>query len=893
MALLLMIGLISCDASKKAGATDSSGSNIKETERARPEKEPMKEELEERTLDTMVITAPRPNQITPEKEESYALPVYNGSHLRENDLVHTALNLRFDWEEESVLGEATLTLEPFFYPVEQVTLDAKDFEIHEIRLEPGKKSLQYDYDQQQLVIQLDRTYEQGESYTLFIDYTAHPSATGGSAAISSDQGLFFIKPDADSPDKPRQIWTQGETEWNSRWFPTIDKPNERCTQETYLTVEDQFETLSNGVLVSSQKNPDGTRTDYWKMEQPHAPYLFMIAVGDYAIVKDKWGDIPVSYYVEHEFEEDARAIFPYTVEMLEFFSDQLNLKYPWPKYDQIVVRDYVSGAMENTTAVIYGEFMQRDRRALIDELFNEKIVAHELLHHWFGDLVTCESWANLTMNEGFANYSEYLWLEHKHGKDEADFHLIDQWNGYFGEARGNVHPLIYYGYNDKEDMFDSHSYNKGGSVLHMLRNYVGDAAFWAALNKYLTDHAYNSVEVHDLRLAFEAVTGQDLNWFFNQWYLNQGHPVLDITYGYDEATGKASVTVEQTQDPERMLSVFVLPAAVEIFTEEGQPPIREMVRVNQREQTFRFDVPREPKLISFDADHVLLAVKNENKSKEQLLFQYYHSSSVIGRLESFQGLQNESGPEVEAMMEAALQDNFWLIRGVALANTDATEPEVLETIRRMAAADPHSRIRADALATLMEAGDSSSVDIAINAIETDSAYNVISAGLDLLLEFDRPTALRYAQKLEDTESSSILGTISFLYAESGDREYLSFFQKKMDFVDSYDAISFFTSYGELVGQFSPEEAMAAIVPLEKITLDLSQSPWRRLAAMKALNDLRNSYRSRANELETTEAKEELEKIVDHITKIMEKVKGMETDNNLKNMYNSMELMERS
>jgi len=220
---------------------------------------------------------------------------------------------------------------------------------------------------------------------------------GGSAAITSDQGLFFINPRNEDSEKPQQIWTQGETEWNSRWFPTTDKPNERCTQEMYLTVEDKYVTLSNGLLKSSKKNADGTRTDYWKM-----------------------------------------------------------VKYPWQKYSQVVVRDYVSGAMENTTGVIFGDFVQKTERELIDN-HNDGIVAHEMFHHWFGDYVTCESWANLTMNEGFANYSEYLWFEHKYGREEADRHLRNEMNGYLGSVgQGGAHPLIHWGYNDKEDMFDAH-----------------------------------------------------------------------------------------------------------------------------------------------------------------------------------------------------------------------------------------------------------------------------------------------------------------------------------------------------------------------------------------------------------------------------------------------------
>ncbi|MEL7163492.1 MAG: M1 family metallopeptidase, partial [Bacteroidota bacterium] len=339
------------------------------------------------------------------------LPVYRATYKRTHDLLHTKLDLRFDWPREQVIGTATLTLTPLFSPSNQLVLDAKGFDFKSIKT-ASDQTLSYDYggEKQQVTIALDREYKRGEEYTLVIDYVATPEQSGGSSAITSDKGLFFINPRGEEGDKPQQIWTQGETENNSRWFPTIDKPNERCTQEMYVTVEDRFKVLSNGTLMEEKTNGDGTTTFYWKMDLPHAPYLFMLAIGEFDVVEDeKWNGIPVNYWMEKGWKDHAKDIYPYTPEMLTFFSDVTGVKYPWPKYSQVAVRDYVSGAMENTSAVIFGEFMHGTKRDLIDVETNEKIVAHEMFHHWFGDYVTCESWSNLTLNEGFANYSEYLW----------------------------------------------------------------------------------------------------------------------------------------------------------------------------------------------------------------------------------------------------------------------------------------------------------------------------------------------------------------------------------------------------------------------------------------------------------------------------------------------------
>ena len=442
-------------------------------------------------------------------EEEYVEPAYNPSRRRYVDLVHTKIEASFNWEESQMNGKATLTMKPHFNPTDSVVLDAKGMEIKSVN--SSGKELSYEYnDGNTLTVYLSKEYKKDEQFIVTINYIAKPEEreTSGSAAITSDKGLYFINPKGEDSNKMPQIWTQGETESNSVWFPTIDAPNMKSTEEIMLTVDAKYTTLSNGKLISSKKNADGTRTDHWKQELPHAPYLFMFAVGEFKVVHDFYTradgkKIEVNYYVEPEFEQDAKAIFGKTPKMIKFFSERLGVEYPWDKYAEIVVRDYVSGAMENTGAVVFGDYVYKTKRELIDGN-DESTIAHELFHHWFGDLVTCESWANLPLNESFANYSQYLWDEYEYGKDEADYNAEDEANGYY--SNGGYHNLIHYYYSDKEEMFDGHSYNKGGRILHMLRGYLGDEIFFQGLNKYLTANAYKSAEVHNLRLAMEEVS---------------------------------------------------------------------------------------------------------------------------------------------------------------------------------------------------------------------------------------------------------------------------------------------------------------------------------------------------------------------------------------------------
>ena len=325
----------------------------------------------------------------PKIEVKPAFEGYRASNTIVNDLQHTKLNVRFDWQKKYLYGIAEVTAKPYFANVNTLILNARGMDINDVSLitDTGRKKLNYSYQNDSLTINLDRFYNRAETYTVYIDYISKPDelkSIGGSAAITSDKGLYFINADGKDPNKPRQVWTQGETQSNSVWFPTIDSPNQNMTQEISITVDSSLVTLSNGLMTSSVKNADGTRTDTWKQSLPAAPYLTMMAVSNFKVVKDRWRNIDVNYYVDPEYEKYARDIFGNTPEILDFYSRKLGVDYPWEKLSNVVVHDYVSGAMENTSAILYGEYLHRTKRELLDGT-NEGTIAHEIFHHWFGD----------------------------------------------------------------------------------------------------------------------------------------------------------------------------------------------------------------------------------------------------------------------------------------------------------------------------------------------------------------------------------------------------------------------------------------------------------------------------------------------------------------------------
>ena len=805
------------------------------------------------------------------------LPAYNPSHTFEHDLIHTKINIRFDWEKKHALGKATLTLRPWFYSTDRLTLDAKNFDIHSIRFEGQNTTLPYDYDKEKLVIQLGKTFTRNDEYKIAIEYTAKPDEReniSGSAAILSDKGLHFINADGSDLGKPKQIWTQGETEANSCWFPTVDKPNERCTQEMYITVDNQYVTLSNGVLVSSTKNADGSRTDYWKMDKPHAPYLFMMAIGEFAVVKDKWRDVELSYYVEPAYEAYAKDIFPYTPDMLEFFSNKLQYPYPWPKYAQVVVRDYVSGAMENTSAVIFGEFVQKTKRELLDDhLGNERIVAHEMFHHWFGDLVTTESWANLTLNEGFANYSEYLWFEHKYGRDVADDHLRNEQEGYLYSMMNGGHPLIHYGYDNRESMFDAHSYNKGGCVLHILRKYLGDDAFFAGLNRYLTKHAYTDVEAHELRMAFEEVSGQDLNWFFNQWYFKSGHPQLAISYDWDAATKKAAVRIEQQQEGADVPRVFQVPLAVDIYDAGGKAR-REQIVLTKRAQTFQFDAPVKPALINVDAEKALLCEKEDNHTTEEWIFMYRHAPLYLDRMEAIEALLQGDDPELEKILTDALTDPSAPIRLKALGKAETSKPAIAAQVAKLAQSDADPGVRAYAIERLGKVADMKYRTIFENGLQADQPYSVVGASLSALVKIDPAAAVTASAALQNDESEAIILALGSLYASHPQAGLLTWFERSGKKLDYMNAFSFFDHYRKYLTQLNDPEALeTGINNFAMTALDAATSPFRRFGATKAIADLRTDYRERGD-AEKAQA----------LSDLIAKIRDQETDPTLKMYY---------
>ena len=751
-------------------------------------------------LSTDGTTTPPP---TATSAERIAHEGYRATYSQPINLLHTTLRCIPDWTKNQLLGNAEIQLKAHFAPIDSIELNARGMAILRVGYRLNEQrfdSIAFEYDSTRITFKLKEPLHRSDTLMVNIDYIAKPDElkVGGSDAINSDKGLYFINTDGKNPVKPKQLWTQGETESNSVWFPTIESPAQKMTQDIYLTVDTSLITLSNGLLLATIVNGDGTKTDHWKQSLPAAPYLTMIAVGPFSVVKDSWRGKEVSYYLDKPYEKYARKIFGETPAMIEFFSNQLGVEYPWEKYSQVVVHDYVSGAMENTTATVHGTNMQQDPREMLDGDYSDYI-SHELFHHWFGDLVTCESWSNITLNEGFANYSEYLWREHRYGKENADCYFQGEMSGYLSSAKRTDPPLIRFNYKDREDVYDAISYNKGGRVLHMLRKEIGDTAFFAALKDYLTRNAYQSAEIHDLRKSFELITGQDLNWFFNQWFMDGGHPSLKFSYQWIDSSKIMEVNIEQAQDLSNN-SLYRLPISVDIYLQNQI--LHESIVIERQKETFRFPLREKPQLINTDADKVTLCTKKDNHTHEEWRYLYEHGPLYMDRWEAIAAISKDykSNSPDATLMAKAINDPIEKIRIQVIDNigTLAKKDSVntLRTLQQKAVSDSSSAVRRATLKALKKYFSYSAISVCVNNCINDSSYDVVATAFEIIAANDSLTAVKYAGRLENDSVGTILSVVAEFYANDSSVDRNDFYWRAILQSKSWERFTIIKAYGK-------------------------------------------------------------------------------------------------
>jgi aminopeptidase N len=617
---------------------------------------------------------------TPRREE----------RIRYFDVKHVKAELTLAPKQMEVRGTVTHSLSPLHPFLTRIELDcAPELKVTRVtKLAKGGSPVTCSFatTDGKLIVTLDKAHDPGDLLDLAIEYSGSPA-----------KGLQFVIADPAYPDKLPAIWTQGQAEDTHHWLPCYDYPNERATSEMIITVEKPFFVVSNGALIETRKNAGDTSTYHWKMDVPHVSYLISLAVADFAVYHDKVGDLPVDYYVARNVDEaTARRFMGKTPKMIRFYSESTGQPYPYVKYATTCLPDF-GGGMENISATSMTDGALRDEIAAL-EGDADGLVAHELAHQWFGDLLTCKDWSHIWLNEGFASYFDPLFTEHDRGDDAFRLEMEGALQGYLGSDRSYRRPIVETRYESSLAMFDGMTYAKGACVLHALRGLLGDQAWWKGIREYVAKHKAQVVETDDFRKAMESASGKDLKWFFGQWAHKAGHPELKVRWRYEDADKTVRVKIEQTQSVDAQTPLFRLPTTLEITEDIGKTRVIPIV-IDASSHEFAIPYAKKPRMVQIDPRGWLIKELDFEKAPEENLFQLEHAECVLGRLAAARALAKiaKDSPEARKALSSAWKREKAVAASREIVALLGNGDEAFRAALLEAAANPEAKLRVAAI----------------------------------------------------------------------------------------------------------------------------------------------------------------------------------------------------
>lgn len=573
----------------------------------------------------------------------FVLPGTNPHYAPDKDFKteHIKMSFSFDFAKNTVFGSSETSLRAIKDSLSYLMFDAVGMKISTVKID-GKKT-KFSYDGSKLKV-FSGKIKSGTHCIVKIDYKL----------VNPELGVFFIK------RKDIQVWTHSEAEEARYWYPCYDSPNEKCTTEMILKVPSDYVGVSNGKLIEviEEKN---NKIFHWKMNYPHSTYLVSFAVGKFSLVKDAWNGVSVEYYCEKGREDDIKRAFGKTPKMLEFFSRKIGVKYPYEKYAQVAVWDFVYGGMEHTTCTTQMDCVLFDKRAEKEGPYlSESLAAHELAHQWFGDLVTCKHWSHAWLNESFATYFDALFAEHDLGYDEFNYEMYRNLASYLDEDTQKYRRSIVTNlFKNPSDIFDRHLYQKGSWILHMLRWELGEDLWWKVINHYVKKFAHKSVETLDLINCIEEITGRNMRKFFDQWVFKSGHPDLRVTYSFDEKKKFLSIRVSQEQKTSDETPFFSFPLEIEVTTKSGKKLYIE--NIDSRQHLFKYKTSA-PLMIRIDPEWKILKKVDFPRSLDMLIYQLKNDKNPLGRVDAANELgKNASLKASETLASQLLKDKFWAV----------------------------------------------------------------------------------------------------------------------------------------------------------------------------------------------------------------------------------------
>jgi aminopeptidase N len=649
---------------------------------------------------------------------------------RDYNLQHSKISLRFDIDQKKVLGEVTHSLSILRDGASKIAFDSVGLNIQRVTL--NKAPAKFEISADKLIIALPAAAKTGDKFDVAIRYEGKPA-----------KGIYFILPDKDYPDRPKQIWTQGESEDTRYYLPTYDYPNDRLTTETILTVPASWITVSNGKLISVSDAGKGLKTWYWKESVPSSTYLITVVAGEFDEVKDTWHGIPVTYYAPKGRGDRLPINYGRTPAMMELFSQKFGVDYAWEKYAQVMVDEFVASGMENSSATTNASSSLVHPKLAPEYLTGEDdLISHELGHQWFGDLVTCKDWGDIWLNEGFATFLEAVWTEAHFGKDQADY---ERWNNareWFESSNLWKKPIVRHDFDDSSE-FDGNAYNKAGWVLYMLRHQIGEDAFYRGIKHYLEVNRGKNVVTSDLAKAIEEATHTNVDQFFSQWLYGAGGPKFELSYTYDGEVHQVILVVKQTQKVEGRVGLFRVPAEVEITTTSG-PKLYD-VTVSKDHQAFPLPAESAPLMVLFDKGGQVLKSAEFHKEKKEWLYQSKNAADLADRADAVVALGKMKNDEevIGALGETLRSDKAWGVRATA-ADTLGQMGGASASKLLLAALDSHDGpwVRNRVVSALGNFKDDAAVAAKLNSIaKQDDSYRARAAALQALGRLKGPNAL--------------------------------------------------------------------------------------------------------------------------------------------------------
>jgi aminopeptidase N len=649
---------------------------------------------------------------------------------KDYDLQHSRIALKFDVEQKKLIGDVTHTISVLKDNTNKLVFDSVGLTIESVTL--NKTPAKFETLATKLIVPLASAARKGEKFEVEIKYQG-----------KTTKGLYFILPDKDYPNQPREIWTQGESEDTRNYIPTYDYPNDRLTTETILTVPAAWITVANGKLIGVKDAGNGMKTWTWQESLPSSTYLITVVAGEFDEVKDTWRGKPVTYYAPKGRGDRLKINYGRTPQMLELFSKKLGVDYPWEKYAQSMVDDFVAGGMENSSATTNASSsLVHPLLALEYATGQDPLISHELGHQWFGDLVTCKDWGNIWLNEGFATFMEYLWVENYFPKDQGEYERWSNIHEWFEQSDLWAKPIVRHDFDDSSE-FDGNAYGKGGLVLYMLRHQIGDDAFYSGLKHYLEVNRGKNVVTADLVKAIEDEAHINVDQFFTQWIYGAGAPKFDLSYSYDDTKHQVTLKVKQTQKIEGRVGLFRIPTDVEIATASGAKSY--LITVSKGEEAFALPADSAPIMVLFDKGGHILKTAESHKEKKEWLYQLNHASEFADRADAVEALAKiKDDPDVDAALgEVMRNDKAWGVWATAAdalggRKTPAAAKQLLEALND--ATEPWIRNRI--VSALGNFKDNAEIAAKLEAVaKDDKSFRARAAALQSLGKLKAPNAL--------------------------------------------------------------------------------------------------------------------------------------------------------